>query len=359
MPKQCKVLSLTLMIAILAGCASIGPGTVTRDRFDYSASITESWKRQIPLNIVKIRYIEPVSFVDVGQIVAGYSLETGITVSGSATLSNFNTTAAIGPGVSGKYTDRPTITYMPMTGNAFIKSLLIPLSPENLMFAIQSGVPADMIFKLGVASINGLRNGSASIVGFRPAEQKFLQAVEIIRSLQFSGAIRMKTVKSKDNHESTTISFWSKGAPAEISQQIRELCDLLGLDPEADQYRLVYGIAPGNNREIAIQSFPLMHLLSFLSARVEVPEKDVSEGRASPGFREATGNRDNKDGFVVRCSDSKPQDAHVSVEYRNRWFWVDDRDLESKRVISFIMLIFTLADTGKHESLPQITIPAQ
>jgi hypothetical protein len=347
------------MIAILAGCASIGPGTVSRDRFDYNASITESWKRQILLNIVKMRYVEPVSFVDVGQIVAGYSLETGIDAGGSATLSNFNTTASITTGLSGKFTDRPTITYVPMTGNAFIKSLLAPLSPENLMFTIQSGVAADMIFKLGVASINGLRNGSATIEGFRPAEQKFLRVVEILRSLQISGAIRMKTIKSKDNQESTTISFWSKGTPAEISLQVRELCDLLGLDSGADQYRLVYGIAPENNREIAIQSLPLMHLLSFLAARVEVPEKDVSEGRASPGVREATENTDNKDKFVVKCSDSKPQDAYVSVAYRNRWFWVDDRDLESKRVISFIMLIFTLADTSKHESLPQITIPAQ
>lgn len=359
MTKQCKMLSLGLMIAILAGCASIGPGTVSRDRFDYNASITESWKRQILLNIVKMRYVEPVSFVDVGQIVAGYSLETGIDAGGSATLSNFNTTASITTGLSGKFTDRPTITYVPMTGNAFIKSLLAPLSPENLMFTIQSGVAADMIFKLGVASINGLRNGSATIEGFRPAEQKFLRVVEILRSLQISGAIRMKTIKSKDNQESTTISFWSKGTPAEISLQVRELCDLLGLDSGADQYRLVYGIAPENNREIAIQSLPLMHLLSFLAARVEVPEKDVSEGRASPGVREATENTDNKDKFVVKCSDSKPQDAYVSVAYRNRWFWVDDRDLESKRVISFIMLIFTLADTSKHESLPQITIPAQ
>ena len=136
-----------LIILVLSGCASIGPGTVSRDRFDYNASITESWKRQILLNIVKIRYVEPVSFVDVGQIVAGYSLETGIDAGGSATLSNFNTTASITTGLSGKFTDRPTITYVPMTGNAFIKSLLTPLSPENLMFAIQSGVPADMIFK--------------------------------------------------------------------------------------------------------------------------------------------------------------------------------------------------------------------
>ena len=353
------VMFFGLMILVLSGCASIGPGTVSRDRFDYNASITESWKRQILLNIVKIRYVEPVSFVDVGQIVAGYSLETGIDAGGSATLSTFNTTASITTGLSGKFTDRPTITYVPMTGNAFIKSLLTPLSPENLMFAIQSGVPADMIFKLTVASINGLRSRSVPIAGFRPAEPKFLRVVEIMRSLQISGAIRLKTIKSKDNQESTTISFWSKGAPAEISLQIRELCDLLGLDPAADQYRLVSGISPENNREIALQSLPVMQLLSFLAARVEIPEKDMSEGRASLGVREATGNMDDKGRFAVKCSDSKPQDAFVSVAYRNHWFWVDDRDLESKRSISFIMLIFTLADTGKHESLPQITIPAQ
>jgi hypothetical protein len=346
------------MIAILAGCASVGPGSVSRDRFDYNTALTESWKRQILLNIVKMRYIDPVQFVDVGQIVSGYTLETGISVVGSATLSNFDTTS-IGPTVSGKYTDRPTITYVPLTGNAFIKSLLTPLSPENMMFAIQSGVPADMILKLGASSINGLRNESADIAGYSPAEQKFLRVIEIIRNLQASSAIRMKTVKSKDSQASITISFWLKGAPSEISLQVRELCDLLGLDPGADQYRLVYGIAPENNLDIAIQSFPLMHLLSFLAARVEVPEKDISEGRASPGVREAMGNTGGKGRFAVKCSDSKPQDAFVSIEYRNRWFWVDDRDLESKRVISFIMLVFTLVDTGKQESLPQITIPAQ
>ncbi len=66
-----------------------------------------------------------------------------------------------------------------------------------------------------------------------------------------------------------------------------------------------------------------------------------------------------KGSFTVKCSDAKPRDAFVSVEYRGRWFWVDDRDIASKRVISFIMLIFTLTDTGKTEPLPTVTIPAQ
>ena len=49
----------------------------------------------------------------------------------------------------------------------------------------------------------------------------------------------------------------------------------------------------------------------------------------------------------------------VAVKHRGYWFWIDDRDVPSKRGFSFLMVLFTLADTGERQNLPLVTIPAQ
>ena len=48
--------TLAMIILLLSGCSAIGPGTVKRDRFDYNTAVSDSWKEQTLLNIIKIRY---------------------------------------------------------------------------------------------------------------------------------------------------------------------------------------------------------------------------------------------------------------------------------------------------------------
>ena len=47
------------------------------------------------------------------------------------------------------------------------------------------------------------------------------------------------------------------------------------------------------------------------------------------------------------------------MPYRGHWFWIDDRDMGSKRLFSFLMFIFTLVETGGKEGAPVLTIPTQ
>jgi len=46
------------IILLITGCTHIGPQTVPRDRFDYNTAISDSWKEQTLLNIVKLRSAE-------------------------------------------------------------------------------------------------------------------------------------------------------------------------------------------------------------------------------------------------------------------------------------------------------------
>jgi hypothetical protein len=66
---------LVLTVLGIAGCASVGPGTVKRDRFDYTAAVAKSWKNQMLLKLVKLRYGDTPVFLVFGQTISGYTVK--------------------------------------------------------------------------------------------------------------------------------------------------------------------------------------------------------------------------------------------------------------------------------------------
>jgi hypothetical protein len=347
----------------LTGCSSIGPGSVARDRFDYSASLGESWKRQTLLNIVKLRYLDPPIFVDVGQIVSGYTLQTTASAGGGVVWPSSGIGGPAGGslslGAQGQYTDRPTITYTPLTGNKFIKGLMTPLSPDSVFFTIESGWPADGVLFATVSEINGLKNQSTSIHGVLPPDPKFMRVLQLMREIQLSGAVAMRIKQDADKQETTLLTFRSKNISQEVLDDIIELRQLLRLDPDVQEIKLVFGANSTSDREVAMVTRSMLQQMTTMASQVDVPPEDVALGSATPGWEMSTNGVVSPRLVRIQSSKTAPKHAFVAIPYRDNWYWIDDYDLKSKRTFSFMMLLFTLADTGEKEPLPLVTIPAQ
>jgi hypothetical protein len=358
MKRGCVLLAFAGLL-LACGCKSIGPGTVPRDRFEYSSSISESWKRQTLLNIVRLRYLDAPTFVDVGQIVAGYTLEGIVNVGGNLSSLGAVQGNSLSAGGAARYTDRPTITYTPLTGPKFIRTLMTPLPPDSVLYTVQSGWPANAVFLATVAVMNGLKNQETTIAGVTPPDVKFMRALELLRKIQASGAVGLRVEPDAQKKPTTILTFRSKDITDETLADINELRGLLRLDPEATEFTVAFGATASNEKELALQTRSMLQIMTTMAGQVEVPPEDVAQGRTPPGYEVAGSGGEPLRLIRIHYSKSNPADAYVAVDYRNRWFWIDDRDLRSKRAFAFMMLLFSLTETGERENLPVITIPAQ
>lgn len=364
-------LAAALLAALLTlpACTSIGPGKMVHDRTDYNDSLTESWKRQMLLNIVKIRYVEPVFFMEVGDIVAAYSVETGGNAGFSRNMYDSpnpvtnNTNPVFGDfsrielGVNSRYTDRPTVTYKPMTGTPFRKGVISPLPLHNVIAGLESGVSAQFMFSLGVRSINGLHNAAVGIKGSIAVQQEFNRVAEILSHLQLLNALHLRLEPGgRERSGRYFVSFGGKNMSAEATSLIGELKRLLDLDPSVREYEVIGSSEPENRRQIAMQTYSLYQIMAFVASRVDIPAPDVAGGRALPKAPNSPG-----EGVIgevaVRSGNAKPQDPFVAANFHGHWFWVDNNDLGTKRVFSFLSLAFTLMEEKSPGSALQMTVP--
>ena len=176
----------------------MGPRTVIRDRFDYSAAVADSWKSQMLLNLVRTRYGDTGVFLDVGQIVAGYTVESVASAGAVWNLFGFSTPHPTIPGnsvsasVAGRFTDRPTITYTPLMGERFARSMMSPIPPAAVLSLVQAGNPVDVALRLMVSVVNGIAIRYGGDFRARAADPEFYPLLARMRRVQLSGGIGMR-----------------------------------------------------------------------------------------------------------------------------------------------------------------------
>jgi hypothetical protein len=345
-------------VLVLTGCTHLGPKTVAVDRFDYSTAIADSWKQQTLLNIVKLRYMDLPVFVDVASIVAGYSMQTGVSVNGTLSSRDAMQRDFLAAGAQAIYTDRPTITYVPMTGEKFLHGLITPIDPKKIFFMLQSGYAADFILGLTVESLNGVRNRSATGGVVRDADPEFMRALELIRDMQAAGAFGMRVEEDATKGSAGVVFFRRDDVPADIAAKAAEVRRLLKLAPDQERFVLTYSPVRGAGTELAVNSRSMLQILMAFASYVEVPAAHLEDRSAVPPLAVAAGERSNEV-VQIHSGTEEPANAYAAVRYRDHWFWIDNGDWQTKRALTAVMFFFTLAGTGSGENLPLVTIPAQ
>jgi len=166
---------------------------------------------------------------------------------------------------------------------------------------------------------------------------------------------------------------------AKDSPDARQLKKLLGLEPDRDNFPIVeaemvntekglgiMGQSPGALdpsviwSEIGLRGRSMMEILQVASKEVRVPSEDIERGVAtpnrSPGQPSSTGATD---WLVIKSSNSKPSNTSLSIEYRNRWFYIDDTDLQSRETFAMLTALFAVVGGTVPGAHPVLTMPVR
>lgn len=130
LPYRIRLLVLIATACYVGGCGTLGPTSIQRDRTDYGTVIATTWKEQTLLNIVKLRYADAPVYLEVSSVISSSAIQSQVNLAAGWFSGWPNDGSSQAIGASGVYTDRPTISYTPLSGERFSRYLLQPLSPE-------------------------------------------------------------------------------------------------------------------------------------------------------------------------------------------------------------------------------------
>ena len=353
---------LLLAIAtLLSGCNSFGPDSLRGTHPLYNDAIVGSMNEQFVQNVVRLRYRDPVFFLDVANVTATLKLDMSagldqseIGLNGGSDLIKYSFGAA--------YTTSPTISYAPLQGEGFVKSILSPIPLESLFSLAGSGWSVRRVFSLCVERINGLEN-APSASGPTPThapepDRQFKRLLQLVEEVS-----REHLIVPQVNPETKEPQLHILSSP-EHRERIREIKELLGLDPKLEVYRLNSDFTRTRPDTVSIRTRSLMSIFFYLSQNVDAPKPHKSEGlvtvtRNKDGAEFDWGTTPGGSLFHIRQSEERPDMAFLEIPYRGHWFYLADNDLESKSTFMLLMQLFRLQAGAAKSVGPTLTIPVR
>jgi hypothetical protein len=289
--------------------------------------------------------------MDVASVISQYALEGEIEMGFEWEDANTQTF-----GGRTMYTDRPTISYAPLMGENYARSLLKPIPNSAILLLVEAGYPIDYVLRTCVQTINGLDNRMSGRFTSRDADPEFYELLILLRHIQANEGMIMRS-KTVDGKKTLSVIF--RRPDRGFSTELQKTIQLLNLDPDAKEFRVVSGSYATNSKEIAIFSRSMLQVFSAYASHIDVPESDISDGRVAGAAPQDVENQARFSPLIqVHNGASKPEDAFVVVPYHEHWFWIDDRDIHSKSTFFFLMILFSFTERAvSGQAAPILTVP--
>ncbi|MCM2680077.1 hypothetical protein [Echinimonas agarilytica] len=357
MPHSLIKVAVTAISILLTACSQIGANRLESDNVSYIGALSDAQKKQMLANIIRIRYLDMPVFLDVSSVLTQYSF--GGSASTGYLSDNGFTGSSVNAGVSGSYSERPTITFLPLSGHDFAIRMMRPI-PVEFVFAIaQGGWPVEVLMGASLQRMNNVENMSFGVIPSPgsvdlskqydrdlQAHLNFQKMLNLMLVLSDKDAIEVQ--RSGPNEQLYLV--FEPNPDDSIKQQMRDLKQQLSLDLATNKFAITDKIAHRSDKEITVKTRGLLPIMSVMSRGTVIPDAhqdSVVDTKIDP----------NQLPMTIKSSKEYPEDSFIAVEYRDHWFYIEHDDITSKRYFGLMMYLYNIQAPAKAQQAPLLTLP--
>jgi hypothetical protein len=395
------------LVLVVSGC--LGPRSLELTRLRYDQAVHDTTEQLWLRNIVRLRYGELPSLLDVSAITSQFELSS---------QSNFTTgleRASPNKSYFGnsslQFRDAPTLSYTPRDASELTRTMVAPVGITALGLMANTGWSLADVLRLMVAEANGLENapGAEQLVptsippvtgfvdftrlaeGLRRERAAALVAVDVPRVVsapiatdRVDGSDVVLAANNKLAFQPATASradalvltrsepaYKLTFSPSTQSQPASDVVrQMLRLAPGQLEYSVHRAEVPGGvellplpaaRDSLEVRTRTLLEMLTFLSKGVRIPDEHLQRGLAAqtvgPDGVVFDWTRVTDGLFHVCVQKKRPKEAEVAIQYQGYWYFIPAADKRSKSTLSLIQALFNLQLSEPKKAGPVLTLP--
>jgi len=403
-----------VVICCLLGGCTIGPRALDNHRLRYNEVVKKTGEEQLLLNIVRLRYTDTPSSLSVTTIATQHELVKSLKLVpffGPSQNTQIGPFSMLLPQAELNAADRPTISLTPQDDQDFTKRLFTPIPLDGVVYLSKTTWPISTVFRLWLENINWVSNAetaSGPTPKTPPVFAEFLSGMEALQRLQdrklvsffseerdekiseglptrrLAGNEVLEAAKAgyefrKDEKKNTWTLLKKKQQPilridseALADPDLAEFCKAFKLKPGQTSYEIVadktdpfLADAPKDGLNyLDLETRSLLQVLFFLSHGVSVPTEHIVSSKVPMTFAHDGRAFDWQQvlgGLFQVChakGHHRPANAYVAIRYHDYWFYIDERDRDTKATFALIMQLSRLELAGKSgAAAPVLTLP--